>query len=142
MANGDGFWKRFTVFVFVFKKLKRLLWSNWKMTFVDHYFYSHPTLKTFFLKPFTLKQIKHYISFIKMIKKKGRGKRITRKWKAMTVVCFFFFFWHVHIKEGRGIRTSDIRFMRHSPQSIEQPLEIWRLYLLMYLVGFFLFLTC
>jgi hypothetical protein len=34
----------------------------------------------------------------------------------------FFFFWHVHTRGGRRIRTSDLYFMRRDPQPIELPL--------------------
>jgi hypothetical protein len=35
---------------------------------------------------------------------------------------FFFFFLYVHIRGGGGIRTSNLRFIKRSPQPIELPL--------------------
>ena len=38
------------------------------------------------------------------------------------LLTLFFFFKHIHTRGvGEGIRTSDIHFMRHGPQSIELP---------------------
>jgi len=83
---------------------------------------------------YNLVYLHFFFKFLSLLKRMGNLEKICKRgrvWRTwhffhlfgwqilLECIFFFFFFWHVYIRGGWRIRTSDLRFMRRGLQSIE-----------------------